>query len=188
MVLTAIKTVVLGVAVVWVSAGSVYGQQKAAATDQSLGDFARRVRAEKAKEPKPVRVVTNDNLPGADEAAFGSASKEKGAAPASAEPPSPPSPATHDEAYFRSQLRTLQGNLDTHQRELAVLQQKLGQNQLQYYPDPNKTLQQEYSRSDIDKLTAEINAKKQQLDDDQKAIDDLHEQLRREGGDPGWLR
>ena len=47
---------------------------------------------------------------------------------------------------------------------------------------------QQYSRDDIDKLTADIDAKKQQIADDEKAIDDLHDQLRHEGGDPGWLR
>ena len=69
-----------------------------------------------------------------------------------------------------------------------MLQQKLGQNQMQYYNDPNKSLLQQYSRDDINKFTADIDAKKQQVADDEKAIEDLHEQLRREGGDPGWLR
>ena len=69
-----------------------------------------------------------------------------------------------------------------------MLQQKLGQNQMQYYPDPNKSLLQQYSRDDINKLTADIDAKKQQVADDEKAIEDLHDQLRHEGGDPGWLR
>jgi SMC interacting uncharacterized protein involved in chromosome segregation len=47
---------------------------------------------------------------------------------------------------------------------------------------------QQYSRGDIDKFTADIEAKKQQIAKDEKAIDDLHDQLRQEGGDPGWLR
>ena len=94
----------------------------------------------------------------------------------------------HDAEYFRSQLSSLQGRLDTDKRELNVLQQKLGQNQMQFYNDPNKSLLQQYSRDDIDKLTADIDAKKQKVADDEKAIEDLHDQLRREGGDPGWLR
>ena len=92
------------------------------------------------------------------------------------------------ENYRRSRLSKLQDRLDTDKRELDVLQQKLGQNQMQFYNDPNKSLQQEYSRGDINKLTAEIDAKKQQIADDEKAIDDLRDQLRHEGGDPGWLR
>jgi hypothetical protein len=69
-----------------------------------------------------------------------------------------------------------------------VLQQKLSQNDMQYYPDPNKALQQQYSREDIKKLTTDIDAKKDQVAGDEKAIEDLHAQLRQEGGDPGWLR
>lgn len=186
---TGIKTIVLGLAAFSVAVGTGYSQQKPTPAGGSLGDVARQVRAQRAKEPKPVLVITNDNLPSADnDARFGSVAKEKDTASSTTEPKSPPSPATHDEAYFRSQMSTLQGNLDTHQRELAVLQQKHDQNQVQYYADPNKALQQEYSRSDINKLTDAIDAKKQQIADDEKAIDDLHEQLRQEGGDPGWLR
>ena len=133
-------------------------------------------------------IITNDNIEASKNEAGTSriASSEK--APAESTPKTQESGQVHDEKYFRSRLSTLQDQLETHKRELAVLQQKLGQNEMQYYPDPNKALTQQYSRSDIDKLTADIDAKKQQIADDQKAIDDLHDQLRREGGDPGWLR
>jgi flagellar biosynthesis chaperone FliJ len=47
---------------------------------------------------------------------------------------------------------------------------------------------QQYTRSDINQLNQDIDAKKQQIADDEKAIEDLHDQLRHEGGDPGWLR
>lgn len=85
-------------------------------------------------------------------------------------------------------MSSLKAKLETHQRELGVLQQKLGQNKMQYYNDPNKSLQQQYSRQDIDKLKSEIDAKQLDVDADNKAIDDLHDKLRHEGGDPGWLR
>jgi uncharacterized coiled-coil protein SlyX len=85
-------------------------------------------------------------------------------------------------------MSELRAQLDLHQRQLNVLQQKLGQSQTQFYADPNKTLQQEYSRSDITKLNQDIQKKQQEIADDQKAMDDLRDQLRREGGDPGWLR
>jgi hypothetical protein len=69
-----------------------------------------------------------------------------------------------------------------------VLQQKSAQNDMQYYPDPNKTLRQEFTRSDINKLNDQAEKKKQEIAADEKALDDLRDQLRREGGDPGWLR
>ena len=85
-------------------------------------------------------------------------------------------------------MSKLKSHLETDQRELDVLQQKLGQNQMQYYGDPNKSLLQQYSREDVNTLTDEIDAKKAVVASDNQAIDDLRDQLRHEGGDPGWLR
>jgi predicted RNase H-like nuclease (RuvC/YqgF family) len=181
-----VKEFVLGFVLVCLAAASGYAQEKADTGNTSLGDIARKLKAQKGKEPKPTMVITNDNI---------SVPKEGVSEVGSTPPPkTPPDTAAekpvkaHDEAYFRSQLSKLQDQLDTDKRELNVLQQKLGQNQTQYYPDPNKTLQQEYTRGDIDKLTAQIDSKKQQIANDEKAIDDLRDQLRHEGGDPGWLR
>jgi hypothetical protein len=42
--------------------------------------------------------------------------------------------------------------------------------------------------SDVYKLQDQIANKKAQIAADQEAIEDLREQLRREGGDAGWLR
>jgi len=184
-----VKVLVLGAVLACLGAVSVCAQQKPDANDASLAEIARKLKAQKAKDAKPVRVITNDNIPSAKdgEPGFGATPPEKNSAEAPAAAPGTPTPA-RDEKYYRGRLSTLQGNLDTHKRELEVLQQKLGQNQMQYYPDPNKALQQEYSRGDINKLNADIDAKKQQIADDEKAIEDLHAQLRSENGDPGWLR
>jgi hypothetical protein len=155
------------------------------ANDTSLGDIARQLKAQKADEHKPAREITNDDIASPKE----DASSSKGKSSADSAPEGSGGPAqAHDEKYFRSRLSKLQDQLDTHKRELEVLQEKLGQNQMQYYPDPNKALQQQYSRDDINKLRADIDAKKQQVADDEKAIEDLRDQLRHEGGDPSWLR
>ena len=185
-----VKGFVLGMVFFCLAAATAYPQQKANNNnnDSSLGDIARQLKTQKSKEPKPVMVITNDNIAGRKDDGGGvtTAAPAKNSADNSAGASG--APKGHDEAYFRSRLSKLQDQLETHKRELNVLQQKLGQNQMQYYPDPNKTLQQEYSRSDINALTDKIDAKKQQIADDEKAIDDLHDQLRHEGGDPGWLR
>jgi hypothetical protein len=184
-----VKSIILALALVSQAAMSSYGQQKTDTNSNSLGDIARHLNAEKAKEPKPVKVFTNDNLVGSenDVSTFGAITKEDKSATPAPEGSGAKEPR-HDAEYYRAQLSTLKGKLETHQRELDVLQQKLGQNQMQFYNDPNKSLQQQYSREDISKLTTEIDAKKQQVADDNKAIDDLRDQLRHEGGDPGWLR
>jgi len=166
-----------------------YGQKKQDPNDTSLGDIARQMKAQKAKEPKAVKVFTNDNISAPEDHPSGDNTSAQAKTPASSAPEGSGEHAkVHDAEYFRSQLSTLQGRLDTDKRELNVLQQKLGQNQMQFYNDPNKSLLQQYSRNDIDKLTADVDAKKEKVADDEKAIEDLHEQLRREGGDPGWLR
>lgn len=183
---TFLKVSIVGWGLVCLTAAMGSAQQTTSAPDTSLGDIARQLRAQRAKEAKaPVKVITNDDIVIMDEkSGFGASTELK--APTNA--PAAGESGAHDKAYFQSHMAALQSKLDTHQRELDVLQQKLGQNQTQYYPNPQDSLMQQYTRTDIDKLTADIDAKKQQIADDQKAMDDLREQLRREGGDPGWLR
>lgn len=176
--------VVLGIAVVCLASGSNYAQQSGS-SDASLGSIARQLKAQKAKEPKPVIVITNDTISTPKDAS-GAAASKKGTGDAASSASA--TAEKHDAEYYRSRESKLQDQLEMHKRELAVLQQKLGQNQVQYYPNPQDSLMQQYSRGDIDKLTTEIDAKKQQIDGDEKALDDLREQLRHEGGDPGWLR
>jgi len=111
----------------------------------SLGEIARRARADQTRHPtKPAKVYTSENLP----------SGSGGVTIATLPPPAAAGAAItkHGLAYFSSRMAELQQNLDAHQRDLAVLHQKLGQNMVQFYPDPNKQLQQQYSRSDIDKV------------------------------------
>ena len=67
------------------------------------------------------------------------------------------------------------------QRELGVLD-------VQYYSDPVKAMQQEFTRSDINNKTAKIDAKKKQIAADQQAISDAEDELRKSGGDSGWAR
>ena len=57
-----VKVFVLGFVFVCLAAASGYAQQKSDANDTSLGDIARQLKAQKAKEPKPAKVITNDNI------------------------------------------------------------------------------------------------------------------------------
>jgi hypothetical protein len=160
----------------------------------SLGTVARQLRAQRADTAKKtVKVFTNDNLPAAGlNAASGVSSSPTEPAQPQSEGSSAAKPAAgggaQGERYYRDEKAKINAALEIHRRELAVLQQKAAQDDMQYYPDPNKTLQQEFSRSDINKLNDQVEKKKQQIAADEKALDDLRDQLRREGGDPGWLR
>jgi hypothetical protein len=97
----------------------------------------------------------------------------------------------HGEEYFRGRMGQLEERLELDQRELAALQQRLGQSQMLYYPDPVQGLLQTSgptAMSDVHSLQDAIAAKQADVSKDEQAIDDLHEELRRSGGDPGWLR
>jgi len=172
------------------------------AANPSLGDMARQERAKRMKvmQEKSVRVWTNDNMPARPASGGGVSVAGQMSPQAPSEPTAPAASAEtaasggesasgeHDESYYRKRFGELQARKETHERQLSVLQQKQSQDQLQYYNDPNKTLQQEYSRSDINKAGDEVTKKQQEITDDQKAIDDLRDQLRREGHPAGWLR
>jgi hypothetical protein len=158
------------------------GTQPQSGARPSLGEIARKARAERAENSgKPAKVYTNENLP----AGPGGLTMVK--PPAEAAAPGGAAEAKHGPAYFASRMAELQRNLDTHERELAVLQQKLGQNNVQFYRDPSKQLQQQYSRSDIDKLSAAIEEKKQQVEADKQAISDLQQEVQAAGGSSEWL-
>jgi len=152
---------------------------------------------ERAKSgKKPLKEFTNDNLPprpsggaGLTVAASMSPTSETGEeAQAGTSTTTEGSPGVHDEKYYRNAMRELRTRQEMHQRQLAVLEQKLSQNQMQFYADPQKTLEQEFSRADVNKFTRQIEEKKQEIAADETAIEDLRDQLRREGGPSGWLR
>ena len=181
-------------------------------SSESLGDVARKLKAQRSEPKEKSKLFTNDDLttksPTAEHStapstkpSTNSEEAKPGEEPAketsvkeaekvSAEA-TPAKTETHGEKYFRERMSKLQDQLDVHQRELSVLEQKLGQNQMMYYPDPNKGLLQESgptAMSDVHKLQDQIAKKKAEIAADQQAIEDLREQLRREGGDAGWLR
>ena len=188
-------------AIAWITvagAGMLLAQaQTGAGQAASLGELARQQRAHRAtSQEKPKKVYTNDNLPpktsggvsvagqmsATVEAPRGGESAQAGAAG------SAQGADVHDEKYYRKTMGELRSQLDLRKRELGVLEQKLAQGSMQFYTDPNKTLQEEYSRSGINKLQEDIEKKKQDIAAAERAISDLEDQLRREGAPPGWLR
>jgi len=164
-----------------------YGGQQEPSSEPSLGELARKQRVVQATNAaKSPKIYTNDNLPAAaGNLTILQTSGVKGEAEAAAGKPAV-SAAKRGEDYYRTRQSELRERLDLHQRELDVLQQKLGQHQVQYYSNPSEALQQQYSREDINSLQAAIDDKQQQVDADQQALDDLGDELRRQGGDPGW--
>ena len=168
-----------------------YSQEPA--TVPSLGEIARKLKDERAQEKqKPVATYTNDNLPSRESlgiVAVDVAGQAKAKAPATGK--NVASTEEHGEMYFRSKAEKLHSQMEFDERQLAALRQQLGLAQTQYYPDPQKTLEQESTpafQTDLEKLRTKIAATEKALADDQKAMDDLQQELRRAGGNPGWIR
>lgn len=185
------RLLAFGLVLVW-AAGASFAQNSASSSP-SLAELARKERANrlKIKQEHSVRIWNNDNMPRRPAGEGPTAAAGMSSVPVSTEPPASleaTAGGAHDEKYFRDQMSELRERLELHKRQLAVLQQKQAQGQLQYYADPNKTLQEEFSRSEINKKNDEVAQKEQEIAADEKTIQDLQELLRREGHPPGWLR
>jgi chromosome segregation ATPase len=147
---------------------------------------ARRAREEKKEQAKPGRVFTNDNLPTTggisavgETAAAGSGDKAASVSDNSIEA---------QEKTWRERFAKLRHKVEQDQQELDVMQRELGVLDVQYYSNPVKAMQQDLTRSDINKKTSDIDAKKAQVAADKQAILDAEDDLRKAGGDPGWAR
>ena len=137
-----------------------------AQSDQtSLGDAARRARAEKKDAPKNAKVFTNDdvgslkgtiNVVGPDPTPAADTSNPAAAKVASAAPGG----AGKGEAYFRDKFAAARRALADDSRELDVLQREFGLKQTQYYSDPNVAMREQYGREDLNKTQAGIDTKK----------------------------
>jgi|ERR1019366_9277018 chromosome segregation ATPase len=162
-------------------------KQSQGAPQDSVAEAARKAR-EKAKTAAPAKKsYTNDTLPelrGNEISVVGS-SAAKDTAPAQTKPTGP-AEVKKDEAYWRKRFADLRTKLALAERELDVAQRELNLLQTQYYADPNKALQQQLTRDDINAKTAKVDDKKAEMAELTQALEDLKDELRHAGGEPGW--
>jgi chromosome segregation ATPase len=153
---------------------------------------ARKAREQQKNEPKPKKVVTNDDFPAAKSAAPAPDSKDaKAAGQKDAAAQADDKDADNDpksEVYWRKRFKQAHEKLGQAEKELDVLQRELDKGQVQYYPDPQKALMQGHDRSDINDKTAKIDAKKKEIESLKQQISDMEDSMRKAGGDPGWAR
>jgi hypothetical protein len=171
-----------------------YAQQQSSSQQSGsdpLADAARKAREEKKTAAKPKKVYTEDDVkPGAAAssdnsagaaAASGTTGQQKTGAAAPAEDP-------NGEAAWRKKFKDQRDKLAKAERDLDVLQREVQKAQVEYYPDPQKAMTEQNSRKDINEKTAKIDAKKLEIAQIKQALEDMEEQLRKSGGDPGWAR
>jgi hypothetical protein len=169
---------------------STQTSQPAPAQPDPLVAAARRAREEKKDQAKPGRVFTNENIPttggisAVGETTAAASGDKAGASEASAKDNS----LEAQEKTWRERFSKLRHKLEQDQQELDVMQRELGVLDVQYYNNPVKAMQQELTRSDINKKTSDIDAKKAMIEADKQAISDAEDDLRKAGGDSGWAR
>lgn len=186
-----------GFSILGVSACAVMARQQSSASQsntpppptqatppQPLGDVARKVREENKKDAQAAKTFTNDDVAAIKAGGISTVGSQP--TPAAQVKPSAPAEPAKGEEYWKKRFAEARQKLALAEKELDVMQRELNLNQMQYYSDPNKALQQQYSRDDINDKTAKIEDKKKEVAQLQQAIADLTEEMRRAGGLPGW--
>jgi phage-related minor tail protein len=156
----------------------------------ALAEAARKAKEEKKDQPKPKKVYTEDDI-----STKKSDISVVGNAPAPAEGTQTPETATPPakgvltpEQKWRKQFSEQRAKIALAEKELDVLQREENKAGLQYYSDPTKAMKEQLTREDLNQKAAKIDAKKKQIADLKQQMEDMEDQLRKEGGDPGWAR
>ncbi len=175
------------------------GSEQQPATDP-MADAARKAREQKKTEAKPKKVYTDDDFrPAPAEAS--SAKAATAAQPGAEGAEGTPQAAGKDEKKEAAQagvenpeqkwhkrFKEMHGKIAQAEQELNILQRELDKGQVQYYTDPQKALEEQNSRKDIDEKTTKINEKKKEIEQLKQNLSDLEDELRKSGGDIGWAR
>lgn len=156
---------------------------------QSLGDAARKARAQKKESAKPSKVFTNDDmggLKGTISVVGGSGAQSGAAADNAVSKTEGKKSGEANEATWRAKFASARKTLAADEKELDILQREFNLKQEQYSQDPNWAMHEQNSRADINKTRDEIEAKKQAVEKDKDALASLEDELRKAGGNAGW--
>jgi chromosome segregation ATPase len=193
--------VLVGVPTLCLASLPMLAQQQDASqqtTGDPVVDAARKSREDKKAAVKPKKVYTEDDIstkrPDSPDQSASSAPKDASAnAPGGADNAAAGAPGDDkkdakkdDEASWRKRFKELHAKIADAEKELDILQREGQKSQLQYYPDPQKALSQQYDRKDVNETYAKIAAKKQEVEQLKQSLSDMEEELRKSGGDPGW--
>ncbi|MDP9148311.1 MAG: hypothetical protein M3N22_11680, partial [Acidobacteriota bacterium] len=201
--LSAILPTLLFAALPIISAAQDPSQQSAS---DPVADAARRSREAKQKSAKPRKVYTDDDLPRRSDSTSApapSAASETvpaasndaatitapAAGDANAEKPlTAADREKHQEAEWRKRFQDQRDKIARAEKELDILQRETQKARIQYYPDPQKTMTEQYTRKDINEKDAKIEAKRQEIAQLKQGLSDMEDELHKAGGDQGWSR
>ena len=165
-------------------------------TGDPVADAARRAREQKKTAPKPKKVFTDDDVatkPAADVPASSEAADKSDSGLAQSKAPVSKTDAEkkedpNSETAWRKRFAAQRRKISDAEEALSVLQREAEKADLQYYPDPQKALQEQYTRAEINAKNDKIAEKKKEIADLKQQLSDMEDQLRSSGGDPGWAR
>jgi len=190
-----IVAIVAALCMAWLSAAARQQDSSQQRTGDPVADAARKAREKKKDAPKPKKIYTDDDVKkSAPEPAPGVAG---GTVDATAVQAAGGSAKTGDatktedpngQAAWRRRFQAQRDKIAKLMKELDILGRELEKAQMEYYPDPQKAMTQQNSRAEINAINAKIDAKKKEVAELQQGLDDMEEQLRKSGGDPGWAR
>lgn len=168
-------------------------QSQASPAPQSgdpVADAARKAREQQKAAPKPKKVYTDDDVKPATPASDAAATPASGAAPAADNGTAANGQGKADdpEKVWRKRFQDQRDKIAAAEKELDILQRESDKAQVQYYNDPQKAMQEQYSRKDINDKNAKIDQKKQDIANLKQQLSDMEDELRKSGGDPGWAR
>lgn len=173
-------------------------QQSSQQSGDAVADAARKAQEQKKEAPKPKKVYTDDDIStkksdisvvGQAPAAATDASKPKAdGQPATGAQSGEKKEDPNSEKAWRGRFAKLRDKISTAEEELDILQREENKGGVQYYADPTKAMNEQYSREEINKRAAKIDAKKKEIAALKQQWDDLEDQLQKSGGDPGWAR
>jgi uncharacterized coiled-coil protein SlyX len=202
------------VPVLWLAGLPATAHQQGSSQQQTgdpVADAARKAREAKKDTTKPKKVYTDDDVksapaPAAPAAApvdasgttasttapaGGDVTKSTAAAKTGDTAKSGEATPTEDpngESAWRKKFQAQRDKIAKAEKELDILGRELEKAQVEYYPDPQKALKQQNTRADINAINAKMDAKRKEIDQLRQGLDDLEDQLRKSGGDPGWAR
>jgi len=173
--------------------------QTQSATGDPVADAARKARQEKKSAPKPKKVFTEDDIARKPAAAEAPAPSNATANPSGETPASTAQAVSQDdssakkedpnsEAQWRKRFAAQRKKIAIAEEELNVLQREAEKADVQYYPDPQKALNEQLTRNEINEKNDKITAKKKEIADLKQQLSDMEDEVRRTGGDLGWTR
>jgi chromosome segregation ATPase len=173
---------------------SITRAQDSSQTGDPVADAARRSREAKLNTAKPKKVYTDDDIsrrkpaPSPADATGAAANPNAATTAVPANAAAPVDEYAQNEAAWRKSFKDQREKIARAEKELDILQRETQKAQIQYYPDPQKAMNEQYTRKDINDKDAKIEAKRQEIAQLKQGLSDLEDALRKAGGDPGWSR